>query len=491
MQKHILSKSTFIKGMQCEKALYLSKHHRELKDPINPSLEAIFVQGNQVGELAQQLFPGGIDCTPESYFDFQKAVIRTKEEIEKGTKVIYEAAFQFNGVLAALDILVHDEDEWKAYEVKSSTSVSNTYKLDAAIQYYTITSSGIPLVDISIVHINNQYVKNGKLSINDLFTIASVKQDVETLQLNINDDIERLKKVLLENEIPEKEIGPHCSSPYACDFAGHCWKDIPNYSVFNIARLKSNKKFDLYQKGFLKLNDIPANYPLNEKQWQQVHAEVRDETYIDTKRIQSFVNQLTYPLYFLDFETFATAVPVLNNSKPYQQLVFQYSLHIEQKDSQLIHKEFLAETDGSDPRKSFVEQLIKDCDTEGDIIVYNIGFERGKVEGLIRLFPEYKEELESIIERLVDLMVPFQKKWYYTPSMKGSYSIKKVLPALVPKLSYKDLIIQEGGTASNTYAAMFLGTFKGDIQQTRTDLLEYCKLDTLAMVEILNKLKEV
>ena len=491
MQKHILSKSTFIKGLQCEKALYLSKFHRELRDELSSQKEAIFSQGNKVGQLSQQLFPGGIDCTPESVFDFQKAVIRTKEEIEKGATIIYEAAFQFNEVLVALDILVKDEEGWKAYEVKSSTSVSKTYELDASIQYYTITNSGIDLLDISIVHINNKYVKSGEIDITQLFSITSVKNKVLELLPNIPEQIEKLKNILKQKEIPQKEIGSHCSSPYQCDFAGHCWKDVPDYSVFDISRLSDKKKFKLYENGILNLKDIPEEFPLSAQQKAQVHSEKSNETIINKVEIQKFVNQLKYPLYFLDFETFANAIPVLDNSRPYQQLVFQYSLHVENLNSQVSHFEYLAKIDGSDPRIEFIHQLIRECGTEGDIIVYNKGFEKGKIYDLSIQFPEFQKELNSIIDRIVDLMIPFQNKWYYTPDMKGSYSIKKVLPALVPELSYSDLEISEGGTASSTFANMFSGDFTGDIDKTRKDLLEYCKLDTLAMVEILKKLKDI
>ena len=179
MQKHILSKSTFIRGIQCEKSLYLNKHAKNLRDPLTPEQEAIFSQGTNVGELAQGLFPGGVDCSPESYYNFQESVEKTHQEINKGTKVIYEAAFQFNGVLAALDILVKEDDGWHAYEVKSSTKVSETYEMDATIQYYAISNSGIELKDISIVYINNQYTKDGPLDIHELFTIESVNDRVQ------------------------------------------------------------------------------------------------------------------------------------------------------------------------------------------------------------------------------------------------------------------------------------------------------------------------
>lgn len=491
MQKHILSKSTFIKGTQCNKALYLYKHNRELRDEITAAQEAIFAQGTSVGELACELFPGGVDCTPESYYDFQAAVIRTKEEIEKGTKIIYEAAFQYNGVLAALDILVKHEDGWRAYEVKSSTSVSETYELDATIQYYAITNSGIDLKDISITHINNQYVKNGPIDVNELFTSESVKERVLELLPGIPNQVNQLKKVLQQPEVPEREIGAHCTSPYPCDFMGHCWKHVPDYSAFNISRLHSDKKFELYEMNAINFEDIPEDYPLNENQWMQVQSELRNETFIDEKVIRSFVQDLNYPIYHLDFETFTSAVPIFDGSRPYQQLVFQYSLHIEHEDGSVDHKEFLAETNGEDPRIQFVERLIEDCGEKGDVLVYNIGFERGKLFDLIEFFPQHKQPILKIIDRLKDLMVPFRERWYYTPEMQGSYSIKKVLPALVPELSYQDLNIQEGGTASNTFTTILQGDFKGDVDQTRKDLLAYCELDTLAMVRILEKLKEI
>jgi hypothetical protein len=230
---------------------------------------------------------------------------------------------------------------------------------------------------------------------------------------------------------------------------------------------------------------------LNPNQVLQVQSEVNGTTHIDIEEIRNFTNGLNYPLYFLDFETIGPAVPKYDGSRPYQQLVFQYSLHIQKiSNSEIIHREYLADP-SQDPRPNFIEQLIQDCGTSGDIIVYNIGFERGKLNDLIEVFPEYSKELRGIINRLKDLMIPFQQKWYYTPEMKGSYSIKYVLPALVPELSYDGLPIKEGGAASNIFLSMVNGTFDGDLEETRRQLLEYCKLDTFAMVKILEKLCQV
>ena len=484
-----LSKSTFIRGLQCEKSLFLYKHHYRLKDPPLFSLQAVFDQGTNIGILAQELFPNGADASPENHFKMVESVAKTLDFISQGETIIYEATFLYNDVLAALDILVKDEDGWKAYEVKSSTKVSETYIKDAAIQYYTITNSGVDLIDISIVHINNQYTKDGELDIHQLFTIESVYDQVLEFLPRIPNEVSRLKNVIESPEVPNVNIGNHCSDPYDCDFKGTCWKHIPDYSVFNISRLKKDKKFDLYNQGIITLDQIDlGRTDLNPNQVLQVQSEVDGTTYIDKNEIRNFTNRLNYPLYYLDFETIGPAVPKYNGSRPYQQLVFQYSLHIQESSTSVIgHREYLADP-SQDPRIGFIEQLIQDCGTSGDILVYNIGFERGKLNDLIEVFSEYSSQLRGIVNRLKDLMIPFQQKWYYTPEMRGSYSIKYVLPALAPELSYNDLDIKEGGTASNTFLAMVNGSFEGDVKKTRRQLLEYCELDSYAMVKILEVL---
>jgi len=487
-----LSKSSFIRGLQCDKSLYLYKHHYKLKDPTPSSLQAVFDQGTSIGLLAQELFPYGVDASPENHYKMVESVGKTLDFISQGQTIIYEATFLYDDVLAALDILVNDENGWKAYEVKSSTKVSDTYVKDAAIQYYTIKNSGIDLKDISIVYINNQYVKNGEIDINELFMVESVYDQVLEFLPRIPNEVRRLKDVIESPDIPSVDIGPHCSDPYDCDFKGTCWKHIPEYSVFDISRLNKDKKFDLYKQGIISLNQIDLGQTdLNPNQVLQVQSELSGSVHIDLNEIRNFTNGLNYPLYFLDFETIGPAIPIYNGSRPYEQLVFQYSLHIrETPTSEIEHREYLADPT-EDPRVGFIEQLIQDCDSKGDILVYNIGFERGKINGLIEAFPQYILELSGIVDRLKDLMTPFQQKWYYTPEMKGSYSIKSVLPALIPELSYNDLEIKDGGTASNTFLSIVNGTFQGDLQVARKQLLEYCKLDTYAMVKILEKLTQI
>jgi len=489
--RHELSKSTFMRGLKCEKCLYLNKHHHHLRDKLTSEQEAIFEQGTNVGELAQQLHPGGENFTPVSYYDFGPSIKATKQAIAKGTPVIYEAAFLFNGVLVAMDILVKSPKGYKAFEVKSSTSVKDTYVKDAALQAYVIRNSGVSLEDVSIVYLNKKYKRAGNLDITQLFKTESIWDQIIPLMDTIPEKIEKFKTLLKSSNAPQKDIGLHCQQPYSCDFMGHCWENVPVYSVFDINNLNVNKRFDLYHSGCTTLDQIPADYPLSANQRLQVQSEINQTVHIEKEAIASFLSELNYPIYHIDFETMSHAVPQFDGATPYGPIVFQYSMHIQENiQSVPIHKEFIGDGNKNDPRRKFAEKLILDSGTHGDVLVYNIGFERGKLNALISLFPDLSAGLQAIINRMKDLMVPFQSKWYYTPEMKGSHSLKYVFPAVAPdfEYSYSGLTIQNGSTASLVYSQMVTGTYKGDYDQAQLDLLEYCKLDTLAMVKLLEKL---
>ena len=488
--KHILSKSTFMRGCQCAKSLYLHKNQPELKDEISEQQEASFDRGTSVGEMARQIFPGGIDASPESSYEYRKSVAFTQQLINAGERIIYEAAFQFEGVLAAIDILVKEDDQWKAYEVKSTTRVKETHLQDAALQYYVITKAGISLSDISIVHLNNQYIRMGELDLRQLFTLESILEKVKDNQDFVANKILELKAVINLNEVPVVDIGAHCHSPYSCDFEGHCWQHIPQPSVFNISRLRKKKQFDLYHQGIIRFEDITEDVTLSRNQRLQVSSHLNKAEYLDRSGIEEFLSGLSYPLYFLDFETFNPAIPLYDRNRPYQQIPFQYSIHYkENKDGELRHDEFLA-LPISDPRPVFIEQLVTKTEGIGDILTYNQNFEKTRLKELARDFPEYSAALMDRISRIKDLMPPFQQRLYYAHTMNGGYSIKDVLPALVPELRYDDLPINNGGDASLSFEQMIYEP-TADHSETRNNLLAYCGLDTLAMVKILERLEKV
>ena len=501
MGSHLLSKSSFIKGLQCDKHLYLYKYHYDEMDEFSEMQKAIFQRGTDVGVFAQKLFPGGITATEGAPPDYKKGLKKTGELTQQGGKIIYEAAFQFNEVLSIADIIVKEKNglsrrsqvktKWNIYEVKSSTSISDTYLNDAALQYYVISNSGIEINDFSIIYINNQYIRKGELDITELFTIESVIDSILPLQNFVEENVERLKEVISKREMPGIDIGEHCHNPYTCSFFNYCRKHIPEDSIFDFSGMHLKKKYELYRDGIIKLDDIPDDYSLNKNNGIQLDIYKSGEPLIDKDAIENFLSDLNYPLFFMDFETFQPAVPFYDNSKPYQQIPFQYSIHLkEKKGGELRHFEFLAEP-GEDPRVKFIEALLNDAKGEGDIVVYNKAFEITRLKEIARDFPEYSEEIEKLILRIKDLMIPFQRKYYYAPEMKGSYSIKAVLPALVPELSYDELEINEGGLASVAYESLQRETDLMFIAEIKEHLIEYCKLDTIAMVRIFDKLSKL
>ncbi len=486
--KHTLSKSTFMYGCQCPKRLFLHKFRPDLKNPINEQQQAVFNTGTSVGELAQKLFPGGVDVTPPDSYSYEIAVAKTKELIEQGATIIYEASFQYEGVLCALDILVKKENTWYGFEVKSTSSVKPQHVQDASLQYFVVTNSGITLQDFSIIHLNNQYVRKGELDIEQLFTTTSILEEVLEQQVVVFDKVRELKWLLAERIEPTIDIGPHCAAPYDCDFTNHCWAHIPKVdSVFDLAR---GPVWKLYGEGYTHLDKIPQDYELNEKVAHQLAHYRSGEVQINAEALNQFLAPLTYPLYFFDFETIMPGIPEFENSKPYQQIPFQFSLHIQHEEfTELEHCSFLG--DGiTDPRLALIEEMVRLLGKNGSIICYNMGFEKTRIKDLALIFPDYREALLAINERVLDLMIPFQKRWYYHPEFKGRYSIKKVLPVLIPDLRYDTLEIQEGGAASLVYSQLKYQD-EDTRQIQRKQLLAYCRLDTLAMVRILDYLKKV
>jgi hypothetical protein len=484
-----ISKSSFIRGLQCHKSLYLHLFNPELRDETSDAQQRLFDTGHSVGEYAQQLFPGGIDASRGEHMNYAEAIAYTHELIDHGQEVIYEAAFGDGETLCYIDILAKKRGKWYAYEVKASTQIKDYHYYDAAFQYYVITRSGLKLSEISLVHLNNQYVRLGEIDVNELFITETITDAILPIQDEIPVQLELLQKMLNGGTVPHIDIGPHCSNPFDCDFMGYCWAHVPSYSVFNISRIGA-KAFDLYYNGILKTTDIPDDYNLSDSQWMQVMADRTSESSRNQAKLNEFKAQLEFPLYFMDFETMMPAVPLHDNSRPYQQIPFQYSLHI-QKTHHLTTSpphQFYLGNPPEDPRPAFIKSLLSNLGTTGTILTYNSAFESARLREIASDFPEFAKQIEPILERIVDLMAPFRSRHLYTPEMRGTYSIKQVLPALVPELSYSNLEIQEGGTASVTYESLYYDTDPASFVKKREDLLRYCEMDTLSMVRILELL---
>lgn len=489
-----LSKSLYTRGLQCVKSLWLRKYKKELLTSPDTATQAIFEIGNSVGDYACQLFPNGIKI-PFEGTSFEDKIILTQDLINQGRNVIYEATFQYEGILAMVDILTIHDDVMSIYEVKSSTEVKEVYLDDAAIQYYVLNGLGYDVKKVNIIHINNAYVRGDELEIHKLFNIVNVTQIVLEKQCNIPFYLKEFEYCLSHKEHePNIDIGLHCSNPYECDAWNYCWcvqRQIPEYSIFNISRLNAKRKFEYYQQGIVHFHQLSDISSFSLSQQIQITSELEQKEIIHKEAIQAFLETLSYPVYHLDFETFQQSIPLWKGINPYCQIPFQYSIHIDYGDGRLEHKEFLGD-ENSDPREALAKQLINDIPTNVTVLAYNMGFEKGVIRKLAQSYPTLATPLMSIHDNIKDLMTPFQNKDYYHPNMKGSYSIKQVLPSLVPEMekAYKELnLVHHGGEAMQTFANL-PHMDKETRKAYRNALLEYCKLDTLAMVKVLEKLKK-
>lgn len=483
----MLSQSHFVRGLQCHKSLWLHKHRPELRQNQGVAQQAALYNGSDVGLLAHGLFPDGI-MIPYDGLTFDEQVIQTQRAIKSGVTTIYEAAFAHNGLLVKVDILQKVSNGWELYQVKSSTGCKERYIKEIAMQYLVVTGAGLPLSSAGLVHINNNYVKNGDINITGLFAVRDVTSAVVNMQTTVIEQLSSMNEMLGKDE-PCIDIGSHCTDPYDCDFKKNCWAHIPKHSVFNLGG-KGINKFDLYNKGIVSLADLPLGI-LNRSQKIEAEAFQTQTELINSREVRTFLESLWYPLCFLDFETtYMNPVPLFDGTQPYQQVPFQYSLHcITQNGGELLHQEFLA-TPGTDPRRALLNNLLESIPEYACILAYNSKFEVERLKELAASFPGYSSRIDSVICRVRDLMKPFASRHIYLPQMNGSHSIKAVLPALVPELSYKNLEISNGALAAESYLKMYHSTDSAEIARIRAALLEYCKLDTLAMVRILERMQQ-
>jgi len=481
-----LSKSRYIRGLQCHKSLWLRTHKPELSEE-SAEAQAAFRNGHEVGELARDLFPCGV-LIPYDDLSYDAQIALTQKAL-KTAKVIYEAAFCHDGVFVKADIIRKTAKGWNLYEVKSSTKVKDINLDDVAVQYHVLSDCGVPLNKAFVVHINSSYVHKGELDLDELFVKSDVTRDIKAMQGDVVHELSQQKKMLAKRTCPKIDIGPHCSDPYECDFAGYCWQHIPENSVFDLAG-KGVDKFALYREGLLKIEDVPLDR-LKGQQLQQAKLARSKKTVVGAVGLKGFLKQLHYPLYFLDFETFMSAVPLYEGQRPYQQIPFQYSLHYQtRKGGKLKHAEFLAEPD-QDPRKALLEKLLNEIPDNACILAYYKSFEVSRLQELAEQFPKHRKKIENIIARTVDLIVPFRQRHLYSWKQKGSHSIKAVLPAFVPKMSYDGMEIADGGAAMEAYHEMCAVADKPkELAKVRSALLEYCRQDTLAMVRLLEVIEQ-
>ncbi len=454
--------------------------------PIDLSTQSIFDQGHAVGELAKKLFPKGINVPTDNFMGNTKETGRLIHQ----RKTLFEAGILSDLIYSRLDTLrPSDGGQWDIIEVKSSTSVKDINIQDVAFQRHCCESQGLSINRCYLASINNKYVRDGELNPEELFQIDDITELVAEVTPRIQDRIDNMFEVMGNEKCPEISIGLQCRDPYACDL-DECWDFLPEPSIFNLY-YGGKKSFELFNSGVFTVKEIPDSYKLNEKQIIQRDCEASGQPYIDKEAINEFLHTLQYPLYYLDFETIGPAVPLFNNTRPYQAIPFQYSLHVVSNESaKPKHYSFLADN-ADDPRPSFITELKRVLGNSGNIVVYNQGFEEGILKELAKIFPEYNDWVTNVRARMVDLLKPFRAFHYYHSLQKGSASIKKVLPALTGE-SYDGMEISDGGEASIKFYTITYGeATEEERKKVRTDLEKYCALDTEGMIWIVDKLREL
>ncbi|MBM4127390.1 MAG: DUF2779 domain-containing protein [Nitrospira sp.] len=484
-----LSKSKFLAGLQCHKRVYLDVHHPEWATPPDSSMQAVLDMGTELGVLARSCFPRGV-LIEEGYRQREAAIAHTATVVADPTSpALFEGAFEHDGVLVRVDILERipgteaETPSWRLIEVKSSSRVKEVHLADLAIQSGVLQGCGIALSAMCLMHINTEYVyEGGEIDVGRLFAIEDVTEAVKSRQMNVPEQVAEMKRLLLKGDPPVVEPGPHCQSPYECPFWAHCTKDKPARWIYHLPGSKQVVR-GLVEQGITTIDEIPAGTTLSLSQ-----RRVRDNAEWVSAKLGAVLQSIQYPVHHVDFETVMLAAPRFPSTRPYQSIPVQWSNHIEDESGTVTHQEFLHE-EPTEPRKRWAEALIESLGERGSICVYS-SYEEAMMRQLAEAFPEFRLAFKPILKRLWDLH-PIVKDYYYHPRFNGSYSMKSVLPALVPSLAYDDLRIREGGQAAAEYYRMvFLEMDWIKRAEIRDALLRYCERDTLAMVELRRVLGE-
>lgn len=481
----VLSKSKFLEGLQCPKLLWYEYNRKKDLPPIDAATQAIFDEGNRVGAYAQKLFPDGIRI--ERDFDPRRQSQKSLEAL-KLRKPLFEAGFVYDRAYALADILVPVEnDEWDLIEVKSSTQVKDEHYADAAFQKYTYEGAGVKLRRCYILYINSAYIKKGGIEPQKLFARSDITEEAAFRQKNIGREIETMLKVIASPEMPDIKVGPHCGSPRDCQLEDICWSFLPDKDNIFILYRAGKLRYELLDRGILSLADVPAE-ELDLKQTMQVKSHATGEPHVNRELLKEFLDKITYPVYYLDFETISPAIPVYDDSRPYQEIPFQYSLDVVEKaGAEPVHYEYLAPGD-VDPRPAVLRLLREQLGAAGSIIAYSANFEMKVIKNAAEVNRDYISWSEKVNDRFVDLLEPFKNFVYYHPGQEGSASLKRVLPAITGS-SYAGLKINNGQTAAaEYYRVTFNNVEENDRQAVRAALLKYCDLDTRGMIEVLKEL---
>ncbi|MDK9700232.1 MAG: DUF2779 domain-containing protein [bacterium] len=485
----VITKSMYLAALQCPKYYWYRFHHPEwIPDP-GARLQAALENGKRLGLLARTLFPDGIDLS--DVLEMETAVEQTVKALAS-RKPIFEAAVRWNDCAVRCDILqpVH-LDEWEIIEVKSSTSVKKTHLHDLAFQRFVCENAKLKIRNCHVLHLNGEYERIGELDVPALFVQSDVTRDVFDMMARIEPNLQWMRTIPESKEEPKIAIGNHCGIPRPCPLQEHCWSFLPKDNVFTLTRIRSEKAHQWVKEGITSLYDLPEKVKLGKTQRIQFESLLNSEPHIEIEELSKFLQKLKYPIHYLDFETFGPPIPEFEGTKPHQSIPFQFSLHHQPAfGAPLAHVSYLAEG-GSDPRPEILQRLKSELGTTGSIVAYNAKFEMNVLHETAKQFSEYRDWVETLKPRFVDLLKPFQSYHYYHPQQRGSASLKAVLPAMTGR-SYQELPIGNGELASiEYYRTHFSPVSPEERLRIRKELVEYCGLDTEAMVLLVDAIENL
>jgi predicted RecB family nuclease len=483
-----ISKSKYCAGVQCLKRLYLLMYSPGLAEEPDAADQAIIGQGHEVGVLARRLFPGGVevDCS-RGLAD----AIRTTRELVANHEVpaIFEAVFEHQNVLVKVDILHRRRDgRWRLIEIKSTTDVRDHHPEDVAIQYSVVSRCGLDVATACLGHINRNYIyRGGEIDLRRFFRIRNLTRRVQRLQPKVTFQLRSEFTILSMSKAPDIAPGHHCTEPVTCEFYERCNPPRPNDHIGFLPRLHASAMEELDAMGVQSIKDIPDDFELTEIQRRAATCVQIGEPWFNPE-LRTVFETLNYPLYFMDFETVNPAIPRFARMRPYDHSPFQWSVHVQRAPgAEPEHHEFLA-TDASDPRRDFISSLCNMLGNSGSIVVYS-SFECQRHSDLATWFPEFADRINAIQTRLFDLL-PVVREHTYHPAYAGSYSIKSVLPALVPEMTYEGMEVADGQAAGRAWGFLVRGSLDcGERDRVKKALLDYCGLDTLALVRLQEKLR--
>ncbi len=483
---HGLSKSRFIYGMQCHKQLWWRVHEPDAQE-LEPDIsrQAIFDQGERVGVLAREYVPGGV-LIDRPYDDYEGRLADTQAAIDAGVQVIYEASLVADSVFVAVDILVREPLGWRVIEVKSATKLKEQYLSDVAVQVHTVRRAGLAVTAAEVMVLNRActYPDLSNLFVRYAVT-AAVEERIAVIPMQVD-----LQLAMLAGPQPEVSIGPHCGSPYACPFMARCWPPVPEHHVSTLIYMKRRAPA-LEAQGYRTIYDLPDGLGLNSAAERQRRA-VQAGRVIVEGDLAAALEQFRGPLAFLDLETVSFAIPIWDGCHPYDGVAAQFSCHLERASGELDHFEWVPDAPG-DPRAEIAGRIVAACDGASTVVAYNAGFEKRCLEFLAATVPGQSAALQDVIARLADPL-PIIREHVYHPDFGGSFSLKSVVGALAPELGYADLEIQEGEGASRALAEIVAPSAEpgsADQARRREALLRYCERDTLAMVRVMERLREL